>query len=62
MRKLLVMLTLIGTLTLTACGGAKSDSSAEFDKVDTNDRVAFQKAYCKENGWKYEAATNTCKR
>ena len=56
------MLTLIGTLTLTACGGAKSDSSAEFDKVDTNDRVAFQKAYCKENGWKYEAATNTCKR
>ena len=53
MRKLLVMLTLVGTLSLAACGGT--------EKVDTDDPVAFQKAYCKENGWKYEAPTNTCK-
>lgn len=58
MRKLIVMLTLIGSLSFAACGG---QSDKPLDKADHDDPVAYQKAYCKESGWDYEAATNTCK-
>jgi len=59
MKKLLMLAALAGTLALTACGG-QSDSP-NIDKADHSDPVAYQKAYCKDNGWQYEAATNSCK-
>jgi len=61
MRKITVIIAAIAALSIAACGGTKSDSP-NIDKADHNDPVAYQKAYCKDNGWKYEAATNTCKR
>jgi putative hemolysin len=61
MKKILMLAALAGTLTLTACGGSQSDSP-NVDKADHDDPVAYQKAYCKDQGWTYEPATNSCKR
>jgi hypothetical protein len=61
MRKYIIIPALL-SLTLAACGGSKGDSNdAAFEKVK-DDPIAFQKEYCKQQGWQYEAASNSCKR
>ena len=58
-RTLTAILMGVTLLAISACG---QPASHPLDSADHNDPVAYQKAYCQEQGWTYEPATNTCKR